>query len=123
MRQQRRTFLLGMAAAGGAAITGCATTTPKAPTLRGYNVPAIDLHAHWHAPDFVALIEKEGGANGGKVSRDAKGQVVLDVEHHLFEEILDQHKIETGATLEKILVTHGHIDHIGAVAELARPTP
>ncbi len=79
MRQQRRTFLLGMAAAGGAAITGCATTTPKAPTLRGYNVPAIDLHAHWHAPDFVALIEKEGGANGGKVSRDAKGQVVLDV--------------------------------------------
>lgn len=29
---------------------------------------------------------------------------------------------ETGATLEKILITHGHIDHIGAVAELARKT-
>jgi pyruvate,orthophosphate dikinase len=28
------------------------------------------------------------------------GQVVLDVEHHLFEEILDQHKIETGAALD-----------------------
>lgn len=26
---------------------------------------------------------------------------------------------ESGATLEKILVTHGHIDHAGAVAELA----
>jgi len=26
---------------------------------------------------------------------------------------------EIGATLEKILVTHGHIDHVGAVAELA----
>ncbi|MCB1535933.1 MAG: MBL fold metallo-hydrolase [Rhodoblastus sp.] len=29
---------------------------------------------------------------------------------------------ETGATLEKILITHGHIDHIGAAAELARKT-
>ncbi len=29
---------------------------------------------------------------------------------------------ETGATLEKILITHGHIDHIGAVAELAAKT-
>ncbi len=27
---------------------------------------------------------------------------------------------ETGATLEKILITHGHIDHIGATTELAR---
>ncbi len=29
---------------------------------------------------------------------------------------------ETGATLEKILITHGHIDHIAATAELARKT-
>ena len=42
-------------------------------------MPAIDLHAHWHAPEFVALIEKEGAANGGKVSRNARGQVVLSV--------------------------------------------
>src|SRR5271155_4240577 len=28
------------------------------------------------------------------------GQVVLDVEHHLFEEILEQHKIDTGMTLD-----------------------
>jgi aminocarboxymuconate-semialdehyde decarboxylase len=74
--QQRRKFLLGMAAAGGAVLSGCATTNPQ--TLRGYNVPAIDLHAHWHAPEFVALIEKEGAANGGKVSKNARGQVVFE---------------------------------------------
>src|ERR1700744_2434487 len=28
------------------------------------------------------------------------GQVVLDVEHHLFEEILEDHKLETGANLD-----------------------
>jgi hydroxyacylglutathione hydrolase len=29
---------------------------------------------------------------------------------------------ETGATIEKILLTHGHVDHIGAAAELSRKT-
>jgi len=76
MYQQRRKFLLGMAAAGGAVMAGCAATQ-KSPNLRGYSVPAIDLHAHWHAPEFVALIEKEGPANGAKVSKNARGEVVF----------------------------------------------
>jgi aminocarboxymuconate-semialdehyde decarboxylase len=59
-------------------LTGCAGTPTKR-SLRGYSVPAIDVHAHWHAPDFVALIEKEGGNNGAKVSKNARGQVVLGV--------------------------------------------
>ena len=38
--------------------------------------------------------------------------------HHLPDRILAAVKAK-GVTLEKILVTHGHIDHAGAVAELA----
>jgi aminocarboxymuconate-semialdehyde decarboxylase len=78
MQFERRKFLIDMAAAGGALLTGCAGTPAKR-TLRGYGVPAIDVHAHWHAPEFVALIEKEGGNNGAKISRNARGQVVLSV--------------------------------------------
>lgn len=75
---KRREFLTSALAAGGALLGGCAGTPTKR-SLRGYSVPAIDIHAHWHAPDFVALIEKEGGDNGAKVSRNARGQVVLGV--------------------------------------------
>ncbi len=75
---KRREFLASALVGGGALLTGCAGT-PKKRSLRGYSVPAIDVHAHWHAPDFVALIEKEGGNNGAKVSKNARGQVVLGV--------------------------------------------
>ena len=44
----RRKFLGGMAAAGGALIAGCAGA-PVQRGMRGYNVRAIDVHAHWHA--------------------------------------------------------------------------
>ncbi len=74
----RRGFLASALVGGGALLTGCAGAPTKR-SLRGYSVPAIDVHAHWHAPDFVALIEKEGGNNGAKVSRNARGQVVLGV--------------------------------------------
>jgi aminocarboxymuconate-semialdehyde decarboxylase len=75
---KRREFLASALVGGGALLTGCAGTPTKR-SLRGYSVPAIDVHAHWHAPDFVALIEKEGGNNGAKVSKNARGQVVLGV--------------------------------------------
>ena len=68
MQLERRKFLMGMAATGGALVAGCAGT-PARPTLRGYSVPAIDVHAHWHAPDFVALLAKEGGSNGAKIGK------------------------------------------------------
>ena len=78
MQFERRKFLLGMAAAGGAMLTGCAGAPAKR-TLRGYSVPTIDVHAHWHAPEFVDLIEKEGAKNGAKVGRNQRGQVTLNV--------------------------------------------
>ena len=73
---QRCQFLTGLAATAGAVMTGCATTRNPA-TLRGYSVPAIDLHAHWHAPEFGALIEKEGGLNGAKAIKNTRGEVVF----------------------------------------------
>jgi len=73
----RRRFLGGMAAAGGVLLAGCAGA-PAQRGMRGYNVKVIDAHAHWHSPDFVALLEKEGPANGAKMSRNARGQVTFN---------------------------------------------
>lgn len=74
----RREFLASAVAASGALLAGCAGTETKR-GLRGYSVRAIDLHAHWHAPDFVALLDKEGGQNGAKIGRNDKGRVTFNV--------------------------------------------
>ena len=34
---------------------------------------AIDVHAHWFPPEWIALLEAEGNANGAKMGRNAKG--------------------------------------------------
>jgi aminocarboxymuconate-semialdehyde decarboxylase len=73
----RRRFLGGMAAVGGALLAGCAGA-PVERGMRGYNVRVIDAHAHWHSPEFVALLEKEGAANGAKMGRNARGQVTFN---------------------------------------------
>ena len=73
----RRRFLGAMAAVGGALLAGCAVA-PARRGMRGYNVRVIDVHAHWHSPEFVALLEKEGSANGAKMSRDARGRVTFN---------------------------------------------
>lgn len=78
MQFERRKFLIGMAATGSALVAGCAGTQTK-PSLRGYSSQAIDLHAHWHAPDFVALLAKEGGNNGAKIGKNAIGRVTFNV--------------------------------------------
>jgi aminocarboxymuconate-semialdehyde decarboxylase len=42
-------------------------------------VRVIDVHAHWYPPEWVALMEKEGDANGAKMSRNARGLVVATI--------------------------------------------
>jgi aminocarboxymuconate-semialdehyde decarboxylase len=75
---KRREFLASALVAGGALLAGCAGTPTKR-SLRGYSVPVIDIHAHWHAPEFVALLAKEGGSNGAKVGKNDRGQVTFNV--------------------------------------------
>lgn len=72
----RREFLGALAAAGGMALTGCAGTATQ--PGRRYNVRIIDAHAHWYPREFVALLEKEGPANGARMGRNAAGDPVVE---------------------------------------------
>jgi len=62
----RRGFLAGSAALLSSASVG-AQTAPR--------VRVIDVHAHWYPPEWVALLEREGDANGAKIARNARGNV------------------------------------------------
>jgi aminocarboxymuconate-semialdehyde decarboxylase len=74
----RREFLGVCAAAGATMVAGCAAPRQGAGhTRRSDGGPVIDVHAHWHAPAFVNLLEKEGPANGAKVMRNAQGHVAF----------------------------------------------
>ena len=80
MAIRRREFLAGVAAAAGAAPllkSGSARAqgrggqqaasdllTPSRPQKFTYTKPIIDAHFHWHPPEFLELMEKEGPANG-----------------------------------------------------------
>ena len=67
MRIERREFLAGLAAAGGASLLR-STGASAQPRARRYSKPVIDAHAHWYGPTFVDLLVKEGAANGAKIS-------------------------------------------------------
>lgn len=72
----RRRFMLAAAGAGLAA--GCAAPPEgRTAVARSDRRPVVDVHAHWHAPAFVNLIEKEGAANGAKVARNDRGLVTF----------------------------------------------
>src|SRR5262245_25046341 len=36
-------------------------------------MPVIDVHAHWFAPEWVALLEREADANGARMGKNEKG--------------------------------------------------
>jgi aminocarboxymuconate-semialdehyde decarboxylase len=81
MRNARRQFIGGMAAAGSAALSGCAFDQgPKAPVRpagRTDGGPVIDLHAHWYAPEYLSILEKEANGQGAKIGRNARGLLTL----------------------------------------------
>ena len=79
MKINRRKFLGGSLAMGGAMMAGCAGTQTQQAARRRPGVRVIDIHAHWHAPDFVALLEKEGNSSGAKVGKNERGFTTLVV--------------------------------------------
>ncbi len=78
MRNNRRRFMLGLSAAAGSLLAGCAAM-PANRGMRGYSVPAIDVHAHWASTEYVELLTREGAANGAKIGKNARGEVTFDL--------------------------------------------
>ena len=68
----RRGFLSGSAAA--LMIGAGEARAQAAPRVR-----VIDIHAHWYPPEWVALLEREGDANGAKMGRNARGNVTASI--------------------------------------------
>jgi aminocarboxymuconate-semialdehyde decarboxylase len=40
---------------------------------------AIDIHAHWFAPQWVELLEREPDAHGAKIGKNEKGATILTI--------------------------------------------
>ncbi len=73
----RRELLAGALAAGGAAIARRAfgeTPPPAKP-----HALVIDTHAHYYPADWVALVQKEGPANGAKIGKNDRGAATFSV--------------------------------------------
>jgi aminocarboxymuconate-semialdehyde decarboxylase len=78
MSIDRRKFLGALGAAGATLAAGCAAPPQgRGGVARSDGGPVIDVHAHWHAPAFVNMLEKEGPANGAKVGHNPKGFVTF----------------------------------------------
>jgi aminocarboxymuconate-semialdehyde decarboxylase len=90
MTLARREFLTGLGAVGATSALGRAKSpaTGQAassqasanvpPMAKGhYTKPVIDLHFHWYPKEFMDLLEKEGAANGARVSHSTNGDLVV----------------------------------------------
>src|SRR5665213_1256076 len=79
----RRKFLAGLAAVGGTTLGklgGASAQTAPAAKHFTFSKPVIDAHFHWYPPEFVALLEKEGAANGvTNVKRNDNGELECTV--------------------------------------------
>jgi len=77
-----------------------ADTREQAKRSRDDGGPVIDIHAHWHAPDFVALLEKEASDNGAKVGRNNRDFVTLQVPG--INSVFQPHYIDLGTRLARM---------------------
>lgn len=68
----RREFIAGLGAIGATALIGSARASAQQ-SARKYSKPVIDAHVHWYPKEFIALLEKEGAANGATVTRTEGG--------------------------------------------------
>jgi aminocarboxymuconate-semialdehyde decarboxylase len=75
----RRAMLAGTAAALAAGSASGFNQAFAQDGLKQKRVRVIDVHAHWYPPEWLALMEKEGDANGAKMSRNARGQLVATI--------------------------------------------
>lgn len=79
MSLARREFLAGLAVVGGATLLRSPGASAQQ-RQRRYGKPVIDAHVHWYPPEFAALIEKEGAANGLlKVGRNKNDEVTAQL--------------------------------------------
>src|ERR1700719_4443917 len=63
MSIERREFLAGLAAVGGASLLGSDEPLAQRPKS-SYSKPVIDAHAHYYSPEFVSILLKQGPSNG-----------------------------------------------------------
>jgi hypothetical protein len=71
----RREFIAGLGAIGATALIGSARASAQQ-SARKYSKPVIDAHVHWYPPEFAALMEEEGMANGAtSVTRTKDGEL------------------------------------------------
>ena len=69
----------GLLAGSAAALLSGTIDSRAQETAKISRVKVIDVHAHWYPPEWVALLEREGDANGAKMGRNQRGNVTIQI--------------------------------------------
>ena len=69
----------GLLAGSAAALLSGTIDSRAQETAKISRVKVIDVHAHWYPPEWVALLEREGDANGAKIGRNQRGNVTIQI--------------------------------------------
>lgn len=63
---------------------------------------AIDTHAHWYPGEFIALLDREAAANGGRMERNEKGVPVFSLPGVLPKSAMPPLMVEPGLVLKEM---------------------